>query len=131
TSGRRPHQPRRRPPPGPGHLRLSEPEGTPEGRPHDHPGAPMSDIITPWDAQGPILVMDLGGRRGQVSARRVREHRIYSEIISPRSSAETIAARRPAGLILSGSPASVDPDRTEPIDADIWNLGIPILGLGG
>ena len=55
----------------------------------------------------PVLVLDFGGQYSQLIARRVREARVYSELVSHRLSAEQVRARNPLALILSGGPASV------------------------
>ena len=54
-----------------------------------------------------MLVLDFGGQYSQLIARRVREARVYSELVSHRLSAAEIGARNPLALILSGGPASV------------------------
>ncbi|MGH3132566.1 MAG: glutamine amidotransferase-related protein, partial [Gaiellaceae bacterium] len=53
----------------------------------------------------PVLVVDLGGQYSQLIARRVREARVYSELVGHRLSAGEITRRNPAALILSGGPA--------------------------
>src|SRR4051812_49563524 len=58
----------------------------------------------------PVLVVDLGGQYSQLIARRVREARVYSELVSHRSTVDEIARRNPVALILSGGPASVYAD---------------------
>ena len=63
---------------------------------------------TPEDR--PVLVLDFGGQYSQLIARRVREARVYSELVSHRLSAAELRARNPAALILSGGPASVYAD---------------------
>jgi GMP synthase (glutamine-hydrolysing) len=89
----------------------------------------MTDTPTAWDPAGPVLVVDFGAQYAQLIARRVREAHVYSEIIGHGLSAETIAARRPAGLILSGGPKSVHVEGAPVIDPAIYDLGIPILGI--
>ena len=59
----------------------------------------------PGPEERPVLVLDLGGQYAQLIARRVREAHVYSEIVPFDEPLERIAARRPAGLILSGGPA--------------------------
>jgi GMP synthase (glutamine-hydrolysing) len=77
----------------------------------------------------PVLVIDLGGQYSQLIARRVREARVYSELVSHRLSADEIAARRPAALVLSGGPASVYADGAPEVDSGIFELGVPALGI--
>ena len=76
-----------------------------------------------------ILILDFGGQYTQLIARRVRENHVYSEVIPWSTPVRDIAAREPAGIILSGGPASVcDPDAPQ-CDPDVWNLGVPVLGI--
>jgi GMP synthase (glutamine-hydrolysing) len=76
-----------------------------------------------------VLVVDLGGQYSQLIARRVREARVYSELVSHRASAEEIRRRNPIALILSGGPASVYADGAPHIDPKIFELGVPTLGI--
>ncbi|MGH8999792.1 MAG: glutamine amidotransferase-related protein, partial [Acidimicrobiia bacterium] len=55
----------------------------------------------------PVLVVDFGAQYAQLIARRVRECHVYSEIVPYDARPEDVAAKRPAGIILSGGPASV------------------------
>ena len=76
-----------------------------------------------------ILILDFGGQYTQLIARRVRENHVYSEVIPWNTPVRDIAAREPAGIILSGGPASVcDPDAPH-CDPDIYHLGVPVLGI--
>jgi GMP synthase (glutamine-hydrolysing) len=77
----------------------------------------------------PVLVLDLGGQYAQLIARRVREARVYSELVSHRISAAEARARRPRALVLSGGPASVYADGAPRIDPELFSLGIPTLGI--
>jgi GMP synthase (glutamine-hydrolysing) len=77
----------------------------------------------------PVLVIDLGGQYSQLIARRVREARVYSELVGHRLSAADVSARNPAALILSGGPASVYADGAPDLDTAIFDLGIPTLGI--
>jgi GMP synthase (glutamine-hydrolysing) len=74
-------------------------------------------------------VVDLGGQYSQLIARRVREARVYSELVSHRVSAEEIRRRRPVALILSGGPASVYAEGAPHVDPAIFELGVPTLGI--
>jgi GMP synthase (glutamine-hydrolysing) len=74
-------------------------------------------------------VLDFGGQYSQLIARRVREARVYSELVSHRASAEEIRRRNPSALILSGGPASVYADGAPRCDAAIFELGVPMLGI--
>ena len=76
-----------------------------------------------------MLVIDLGGQYSQLIARRVREARVYSELVSHRSSAEELRRRNPIALILSGGPASVYAEGAPQIDPKIFELGVPTLGI--
>jgi GMP synthase (glutamine-hydrolysing) len=76
-----------------------------------------------------VLVVDLGGQYSQLIARRVREARVYSELVGHRSTAAALRARNPAALILSGGPASVYADDAPQVDPGIYELGVPVLGI--
>ena len=76
-----------------------------------------------------IAILDFGSQYTQLIARRVREQNVYSEIIRYDTSAEEILKRKPAGIILSGGPASVLDDGSPLCDPAIYELGIPILGI--
>jgi GMP synthase (glutamine-hydrolysing) len=77
----------------------------------------------------PVLVVDLGGQYSQLIARRVRECRVYSELVSHRASADELRRRNPAALILSGGPASVYADDAPRVDPGLFGLGVPTLGI--
>ncbi len=76
-----------------------------------------------------MLVLDFGGQYSQLIARRVREARVYSELVSHRLGAEELRARRPLALVLSGGPASVYADGAPLADPAIFELGVPTLGI--
>ena len=76
-----------------------------------------------------ILVVDFGAQYAQLIARRVREAHVYSEIVPHTITAAEVAARRPAGLIFSGGPASVHVEGAPLIDAGVYELGVPVLGI--
>jgi GMP synthase (glutamine-hydrolysing) len=74
-------------------------------------------------------VLDLGGQYAQLIARRVRECRVYSELVGHGVTVEQIRARNPHALVLSGGPASVYADGAPRVDPAIFELGIPTLGI--
>jgi GMP synthase (glutamine-hydrolysing) len=76
-----------------------------------------------------VLVLDFGSQFTQLIARRIREHRVYSEIWPCTRSLEDIRAFRPRAIILSGGPSSVHEPGSPTIDRAIFDLGIPILGI--
>jgi GMP synthase (glutamine-hydrolysing) len=77
----------------------------------------------------PVLVVDLGAQYAQLIARRVRECHVYSEIVPHDLPANDLKARRPAGLILSGGPASVYEPGAPDVDPAVFELGVPVLGI--
>ena len=76
-----------------------------------------------------MLVLDFGGQYSQLIARRVREARVYSELVSHRLGADELRARNPAALILSGGPASVYAEGAPLADPSIFGIGVPTLGI--
>ena len=77
----------------------------------------------------PVLVVDCGGQYSQLIARRVRECRVYSELVAHDVSPESVRARDPAALILSGGPASVYAEGAPRVHRRLFDLGIPTLGI--
>lgn len=76
-----------------------------------------------------ILIVDFGGQYNQLIARRVRESGVYSEVISWRNAYDKIAEKQPKGIIFTGGPNSVYAENAPSIDARIFDLGIPVLGI--
>lgn len=76
-----------------------------------------------------IAIIDFGSQYGQLIARRVREHNVYSIICQPGISAEKLKEYNLKGIILSGGPASVYAENAPSCDADIFRLGLPVLGI--
>ena len=76
-----------------------------------------------------VIVIDFGGQYNQLIARRVRECNVYSEIVPYTTSIEKIKEMNPKGIIFTGSSASVYAENAPKCDAEIFNLGIPILGI--
>ncbi|MEA2826552.1 MAG: hypothetical protein QOG43_991 [Actinomycetota bacterium] len=76
-----------------------------------------------------VLVVDFGAQYAQLIARRVREAHVYSEIVSRDIPLADLLARRPAGIIFSGGPASVHVEGAPSFDAGVYDAGIPVLGI--
>jgi GMP synthase (glutamine-hydrolysing) len=76
-----------------------------------------------------VLVVDLGGQYSQLIARRVRECRVYSELVPHTVTPAQVRARNPHALILSGGPASVYAEGAPRVDPELFTLGIPTLGI--
>jgi GMP synthase (glutamine-hydrolyzing), C-terminal domain or B subunit/GMP synthase (glutamine-hydrolyzing), N-terminal domain or A subunit len=76
-----------------------------------------------------ILVLDFGSQYCQLIARRVRECSVYSQVASFSTSASEIRKANPKGIILSGGPASAYEADAPKVDPEIFNLGIPVLGI--
>ncbi|MGA0121919.1 MAG: glutamine-hydrolyzing GMP synthase [Gaiellales bacterium] len=77
----------------------------------------------------PILVLDFGAQYAQLIARRIRERRVLSELVPHDLSAAELAARNPAGIVLSGGPASVNEPDAPGLDPALFDLGVPVLGI--
>src|SRR5207302_8131547 len=92
-------------------------------------GAEVVALPEPAPEERPVLVVDLGGQYSQLIARRVRECRVYSELVPHTVSPEAIRTRRPHALVLSGGPASVYAEGAPRVDPAIFELGVPTLGI--
>ena len=76
-----------------------------------------------------ILVIDFGGQYNQLIARRVRECGVYCEIVPYTYTLEQIKAKNPKGIIFTGGPNSVYAEETPKVDAGVFELGVPVLGI--
>jgi len=76
-----------------------------------------------------VLVVDFGAQYAQLIARRVREAHVFSEIVPSTITADEVRAKSPAAIILSGGPKSVYEVPAPSLDLDIYDLGIPVLGI--
>lgn len=76
-----------------------------------------------------VLILDFGGQYTQLIARRVRECGVYSEIHPWDMDEEAIADLKPAGVVLSGGPESVNIDNTPHVAQAIFELDVPVLGI--
>lgn len=88
----------------------------------------MTDNSTLNDVQK-IIVLDYGSQYNQLIARRIREFGVFSELKSHKITADEIRAIKPIGIVLSGGPNSVYSEDAFGIDENIFELGIPILGI--
>jgi GMP synthase (glutamine-hydrolysing) len=76
-----------------------------------------------------IIIIDFGSQFNQLIARRVRECRVYCQIEPPTVTADQIRSWSPEGIILSGGPSSIYEKNSPRVDAGIFDLGIPVLGI--
>jgi GMP synthase (glutamine-hydrolysing) len=76
-----------------------------------------------------VLVVDFGAQYAQLIARRVREAHVYSEIVPHTMAVAEMLARRPKAIILSGGPKSVHVEPAPAIDPEIYDAGVPVLGI--
>lgn len=76
-----------------------------------------------------IIVLDFGSQYNQLITRRIREFGVYSELLSHKLTAPEIKEMAPKGIILSGGPNSVYDEGSFDVDPEIFNLGIPVLGI--
>lgn len=76
-----------------------------------------------------ILVIDFGGQYNQLIARRVRDLNVYCEVVPYTKALEEIKAKSPEGIIFTGGPNSVYAEGAPKLEKEVFELGIPILGL--
>jgi GMP synthase (glutamine-hydrolysing) len=77
----------------------------------------------------PVLVVDFGAQYAQLIARRVREAKVYSEIVPHTFTTEQMLAKDPAAIILSGGPSSVYATGAPFVDPALFEAGVPVLGI--
>ncbi|MEU3331120.1 glutamine-hydrolyzing GMP synthase [Glutamicibacter creatinolyticus] len=77
----------------------------------------------------PVLVVDYGAQYAQLIARRVREARVYSEIVPHTMPLDQMLAKEPAAIILSGGPSSVYAENAPGVDPKLFDAGVPVLGI--
>ena len=87
---------------------------------------PLGRVETVHDT---VLVVDFGAQYAQLIARRVREAKVYSEIVPHTMPVAQLLARRPAAIILSGGPASVYTPGAPQVDAALLKTGVPTFGI--
>ena len=76
-----------------------------------------------------IIIVDFGGQYNQLIARRVRESGVYSEVVSWKNALVKIKEKNPKGIIFTGGPNSVYLEGAPKLEAEIFELGIPVLGI--
>ncbi len=81
------------------------------------------------DKQNSVLILDFGSQYTKLIARRVRELKVYSEIVPYHQGMETIRTACPGAIILSGGPSSVYDPNAPRVDKEILNTGAPLLGI--
>jgi GMP synthase (glutamine-hydrolysing) len=98
------------------------------------PSAEAEDEVRPAPTRSEpvteeVLVLDFGGQYSQLIARRIRECGVFAELLPHDVDLERIRERRPAGLVLSGGPASVYSEGAPNLRPDLLDLGVPVLGI--
>ena len=96
-----------------------------------HPQAPADPTTgLPEGMQGQVVpIIDFGAQYVQLIARRVREAGVFSLLVSPHTPLQKLADMKPAGIILSGGPASVYEADAPKCDPKLFDLGVPVLGI--
>ena len=94
-----------------------------------HDGTSLSDALEDNLKSQIIVILDFGSQYSELIARRIRETQVYSEVLSYRTTAEQLRQINPKGIILSGGPSSVYDTGAPQCDPDIWQLGVPVLGV--
>ena len=89
----------------------------------------MSKNLLKKERDPSILILDFGSQYSQLIARRIREADVFSLVVSNFTSIKEIQDINPKGIILSGGPSSVYEDNAPKCDANIFDLGIPVLGI--
>ncbi|MBF4160184.1 glutamine-hydrolyzing GMP synthase [Nocardioides acrostichi] len=89
----------------------------------------MSDALASTPDHDLVLVVDFGAQYAQLIARRVREAKVYSEIVPHHLPVAEMLAKRPAAIVLSGGPSSVYAEGAPGIDEAIFEAGVPVFGM--
>ncbi|MDI9884051.1 glutamine-hydrolyzing GMP synthase [Streptomyces sp. HNM0645] len=91
--------------------------------------AAAPDVTNPDTTPDVVLVVDFGAQYAQLIARRVREARVYSEIVPSTMPVQEMLARKPAAIILSGGPSSVYAEGAPRLDRALFEAGVPVFGM--
>jgi GMP synthase (glutamine-hydrolysing) len=91
--------------------------------------SPATAPSVPSPTPRPVLVVDFGAQYAQLIARRVREAKVYSEIVPHTFTTEQMLAKNPAAIILSGGPSSVYATGAPFVDPQLFEAGVPVLGI--
>ena len=89
----------------------------------------MSEFQSHDKRKPAIVILDFGSQYSELIARRVRETEVYSLVMSYSTSLDELRDLAPKGIILSGGPSSVYAEAAPRCDSEIWNLGLPVLGV--
>lgn len=76
-----------------------------------------------------VIVLDFGGQYSHLIARRIRELKVFCEMLPYSTPLEELAAKKPRGIVFSGGPSSVYQENAPSCDPSIYDLGVPILGI--
>jgi len=79
--------------------------------------------------KGSILIIDFGSQYNQLIARRIRENKVFCQIVPANITLNQIKQIQPKGIILSGGPASVYQNNAPRCSVEIFDMGIPVLGI--
>ena len=93
---------------------------------------PSNQVAASPSASGPretVVILDFGSQTAQLIARRVRDAGVFSLLVAPSTPLGKIKALNPAGIILSGGPASVYDEGAPVCDPGVLDLGVPVLGI--
>src|SRR6266581_3910251 len=83
----------------------------------------------PKSSSQTVIVLDFGAQYSQLIARRIRECHVYCEILPFDTPLDAILSRDPKGIVFTGGPPSVYEAQAPLVDARIYELGVPILGI--
>ncbi|MHB8411513.1 MAG: glutamine-hydrolyzing GMP synthase [Candidatus Acidiferrales bacterium] len=103
---------------------MANPAAVPEQRP-----SPAKTEGFGLSARGGVVVLDFGGQYTQLIARRIREQEVFSAILPCNAPIDDIKRLQPSGIVLSGGPSSVYDADAPACDAQILQLGVPVLGI--